>query len=282
MSWQGELQLRYWRDGAATRAHDLHHGPLRVLQALYPEGAGICHHVLVHPPGGIAGGDELRIDARVEAGAHALITTAGATRYYRSDGEPASQRARLRVAAGARLEWLPLETLAYPGCRADNETVAELAPGAEMMGWELLALGLPASGRPFASGWFRQHLELPGVWLDRGLVAADDGALLDSKLGWAGRRVLATLWFAAGEALVSARREALLEAAREAMAGQSPAAHGAAALVAGVTAVQPQVLVLRVLAPGVEPALALLMRVRAAWRGLAWGLAEEAPRVWRL
>ena len=277
--WKAELSLRYWRDGDATRAHDRHEGPLRVLRALYPEGPGVCHHVLVHPPGGVAGGDELRVNVRVEAGAHALITTPGATRFYRSDGAPAAQRAHLHVQAGARLEWLPLEAIAFPGCLADNRVRAELEPGAEMIGWDVLALGLPASNQPFArdaSGWFRQHLELPGVWLERGRVAAGDAALLDSPVGWAGHRVLATLWLAAGEPLAAARQEALLDAARGVIDGHAlkPSA--------GVTAVQPQVIVLRALASGVEPAMDLLMRVRAAWRKQAWALDEEPPRVWRL
>ncbi len=276
MSWQGELSLRYWRDGEATRAHDRHQGPLRVLQALYPEGTGICHHVLVHPPGGIAGGDELQIQVRLEAGTHALITTPGATRFYRSEGATALQQAHLQLQAGARLEWLPLETLAYPGCIADNRVRAELAPGAEMLGWDVLALGLPASGKAFDRGSFHQQLELPGQWLERGRIVAGDRVLLESPLGWAGRRVLATLWFAAGQALAPARRDALLDAARGVVAGH------ALAPTAGVTAVQPSVLVLRALAPGVETALNLLMQVRAAWRAAAWQLAEEAPRVWRL
>jgi len=276
VSWQGELSLRYWRDGEATRAHDRHQGPLRVLQALYPEGTGICHHVLVHPPGGIAGGDELQIQVRLEAGTHALITTPGATRFYRSEGATALQQAHLQLQAGARLEWLPLETLAYPGCIADNRVRAELAPGAEMLGWDVLALGLPASGKAFERGSFHQQLELPGQWLERGRIVAGDRVLLDSPLGWAGRRVLATLWFAAGQALAPARRDALLDAARGVVAGH------ALAPTAGVTAVQPSVLVLRALAPGVETALNLLMQVRAAWRAAAWQLAEETPRVWRL
>ena len=276
MSWQGELSLRYWRDGQATRAHDRHQGPLRVLQALYPEGEGICHHVLVHPPGGIAGGDELQIQVRLEAGTHALITTPGATRFYRSEGATALQQAQLQLEAGARLEWLPLETLAYPGCIADNRVRAELAPGAEMLGWDVLALGLPASSQGFERGSFHQQLELPGQWLERGRIVAGDRLLLDSPLGWAGRRVLATLWFAAGQALAPARRDALLDAARAVVAGH------ALAPTTGVTAVQPSVLVLRALAPGVEAALNLLMQVRAAWRAAAWQLVEAAPRVWRL
>ena len=276
MSWHGRLALHYRREGERTTALDRHHGPLRVLQRLYPEGPGICHHVLVHPPGGMVGGDRLEIEATLEAGAHALVTTPSATRYYRSTGAPASQQALLRVAAGARLEWLPLETLAYRGCHAHNGVQLHLAPGAEAMGWDVLALGLPAAGQPFDSGRFHQHLELPGVWLERGTIDATDRLLLDSPLGLAGHRVLATMWWAEGEALAPARRQALLDSAREVLAA-SPLHR-----TAGATAPQPRVVVVRLLAHGVEPALHGLMAVRAAWRRQAWALAAEAPRIWRL
>ena len=275
MGWCARLDLHYRRDGEATRARDRHEGPLRVLKALYPEGPGICHHVLVHPPGGVAGGDELHLDLHLEPCAHALITTPGATRFYRSDGPTALQHARLRLDEGARLEWLPMETLAHPGCRADNRVCAELAPGAEMLGWDVLALGLPASGQPFDGGWFRQHLEVPGVWIERGRIDSDDRVLLDSPVGWAGHRVLATMWLGSGTPLAPARREALLEAAHQCIESQALRAS------AGVTAVQRRVIVLRALTDGVEPAMELLRQVRAAWRERAWDLAAEAPRIWR-
>jgi urease accessory protein len=147
----------------------------------------------------------------------------------------------------------------------------DLAPGAELMGWDVLALGLPAGGEGFDAGEFLQHLELPGAWLERGRVRGDDALLLDSPLGWAGHRVLATLWMAAGTPWADARREALLDGAR-AWVGDAPA---------GVTAPNPQVVVLRMLAPRVEPAMQMLQSVRAAWRLAAWGLAAEPPRVWR-
>ena len=127
MTWHGRLSLHYSRDGERTVAHDRHEGPLRVLKALYPEGPGICHHVLVHPPGGIVGGDVLDIDATLDAGAQALITTPGATRFYRSSGAAAAQQATLRVVDGARLEWLPLETIAYRGCIGETRVRMELA-----------------------------------------------------------------------------------------------------------------------------------------------------------
>lgn len=280
MGWRGHLSLHYRLEGARTVALDRHEGPLRVLQRLYPEGEAVCHHVLVHPPGGIVGGDELEIEARLEPGTHALLTTPGATRFYRSSGQPATQRARLQVAAGARLEWLPLETIAYSACVAENRVCLALEPGAEAMGWDVLALGLPASGEAFDRGAFVQHLELEGRpgqagWLERGRVEAADRRLLDSPLGWDGLRVLGAMWMAAGSPWAAHRQDALLDGARQACAASSLAAR------AGATAPHDHMVMLRVLGERVEPVMALLTQVRAAWRTAIWGLADERPRVWR-
>jgi urease accessory protein len=279
MGWAGSLQLDYrseaLRGTPRTVAHDRHDGPLRVLASLYPEAQGVCHNVLVHPPGGLVGGDQLGIDVALAADAHALITTPGATRYYRSTGAPAAQRLRATLSEGARLEWLPLETIAYSGCIGENLMRFELAPGAEMIGWDVLALGLPASDQAFVRGSFTQSIELPGRWLERGRIDAGDTRLLDSPLGWAGHRVLGTLWFAAGVALPAARRDALLDAARAATAGHELQRS------AGTTAVHDGVIVQRVLARRVEPAMALLTRVWSQWRETAWQLPACVPRVWR-
>lgn len=279
MSWRGSLQLDYRRDtvdGAPrTVVHDRHDGPLRVLASLYPEAPLVCHNVLVHPPGGIVGGDELRIGASLGEGAHALITTPGATRYYRSTGAAATQTVQAALADGARLEWLPLETIAYSGCIAHNKLRFVLAPGAEMIGWDVLALGLPASDQAFERGSFTQNIELPGRWLERGVIAADDTRLLDSPLGWAGHRVMGTLWFASGGAMPDARRDALLDEARGVMDTHllRPTA--------GVTSAHDGVVVLRALAPRVEPLMNLLIAVWAGWRRAAWRLEGCTPRVWR-
>ncbi|MFM2058330.1 MAG: hypothetical protein RLY71_2715 [Pseudomonadota bacterium] len=280
MGWHGHLQLHYTRadtpQGPRTIAHDRHHGPLRVLQRLYPEGDAICHHVLVHPPGGIVGGDVLEIEARIGAGSHALITTPGATRYYRSAGPAAVQQLQARVEDGARLEWLPLETIAYDACAAENRLRFDLAPDAEMFGWDLLALGLPAAGLPWQRGSYLQRLELPGVWLEQARIDASDTLLLDSPLGWDGQRVLGTFWFAAGRAIERQRREALIEQARTLI--DADALVGARA---GVSCAHDEVIVLRALASRVEPLMALFGRIRAAWRQTAWGLAACPPRIWR-
>ena len=143
-----------------------------------------------------------------------------------------------------------------------------------MIGWDVTALGLPESDRPFDAGRFTQIVELPGRWLERGSIAAGDDRLLDSPLGWAGQRVLATMWFASGDSLASARSDALVDAARS-----TAAAHPLAATT-GATSPQPGVIVVRALAARVEPAMGLLQRIWRAWRPLAWDLAATAPRVW--
>ena len=273
--WRGHLALHYWRDGARTVALDRHEGPLRVLQRLYPEGDAVCHHVLVHPPGGIVGGDELVLEARLDTDTHALLTTPGATRFYRSAGPQARQQVRMQVAEGARLEWLPLETIAYRGCDAENLLAFDLSPGAQMFGWDVLALGLPAANQAYTHGRFLQQLQLPGAWLERGLVDGADKLLLDSPLGLAGHKVMATLWFATGDTIERHLAETLVDAARQHIDAAPLRA------TAGVTRLHERVIVLRALAQRVEPAMQLLQAVWAAWRPLAWGLPPCPPRVWR-
>ncbi|MBI2772665.1 MAG: urease accessory protein UreD [Burkholderiales bacterium] len=276
MAWRAKLQLDYRVEAGRCVARFLHEGPLRILQSLYPEGDAVCHNVLVHPPSGLVGGDTLDISISAEAGAHGLVTTPGATRFYRSEGETAAQRTRISLDAGARLEWLPLEAICYSGCIAENRLELALAPGSELIGWDVAALGLPEAGLPFASGSLQQHIEMPGAWLERGRIAAGDARLMDGPLGLAGRRCLATLFLVAGTELSRPRRERALELAREVIE-----AHPLAAT-AGATSPGPRVVAVRVLAPLVEPALGLLKAVRSAWRPELWDMPATVPRTWAL
>lgn len=254
-----------------------HEGPLRILQSLYPEGDSICHNVVVHPPGGLVGGDTLEIGVRVATGAHGLITTPGATRFYRSEGETAVQTTRLALEPHARLEWLPLETLCYSGCIAENRLRLELEPGSELIGWDVTALGLPASDLPFTRGRLLQQIELPGHWLERGRIDALDVRLMDGPLGLARQRCLATVFLVSGSDISRARRDQALALARAAIETDP-----LPTLFAGATAPGPRVIAVRVLAPLVEPALSLLKRVRASWRQGLWELPATVPRTWAL
>jgi urease accessory protein len=95
-------------------------------------------------------------------------------------------------------------------------------------------------------------------------------------LGLAGRRCLATLWFAAGEDLHRDRVAQALAAAREVIEFHPLAA------TAGATSPCPQLIVVRVLADLVEPAMALLRGVRDSWRAQLWNLPATQPRLWAL
>jgi urease accessory protein len=276
MTWHAELSLDYLIENQRSVARYRHQGPLRILKSLYPEGNAICHNVLVHPPGGLVGGDMLDMHVTAGSGAHGLVTTPGATRFYKSEAGLATQQLHARVEDGARLEWLPLEAIAYNQCNALNRAVFDLAPTAEMMTWDITALGLPTADRPFVQGTFRQHLEIKGAWLERGRIEAQDTRLMDSPLGLAGHKCMATLIFASGSPIQHDRIVQALSGAREVLEAHS------LRLQAGATSPHPQVLVVRVLAPLTEHAVQLLKEIWAVWRQDMWHLSSTPPRLWNL
>lgn len=266
--WHAHLRLAFQRRGDATVGLHAHEGPLRVLKSMYPEGVAVCHQVIVHPPGGIVGGDVLRIDVDAGEGAHAALTTPGAARFYRSAGREATQAMHATLHAGSRLEWLPLETIVHSGARAANKAVFRLGEGASMIGWDITCLGLPAAGERFGAGCLLQHLELHGRWLERGLIDAADERLLESPLGLDGHPVIGTAWVAWDGRAPEAQ---LLEEARAVLQPPMPAA---------ASQVQPGLIVVRALAQRVEPIGAAFRALRKAWRRALWGLDGCEPRVW--
>ena len=195
-SWHAELELAYARFGDSTRPVQRRHlGPLRVQKHLYAEGPQVCQHIIVHPPGGIAGGDRLNISASVGRDAWAQITSPGAAKWYRAAG-PAYQQLKLQVAAGATLEWLPQETIVFSAAQAELSTAIDLEGDARLFYWDVVALGRPASGERFDLGHFQAQLDIRRdgqlLWHERQRIVGDDG-LLDSPIGLDGQPVFATL-----------------------------------------------------------------------------------------
>ena len=274
MAWHAQLDLDYSRQANRSVLRHRHTGPLRILQSLYPEGDSICHNIMVHPPGGLVGGDILDINIAVGKGAHGLLTTPGATRFYRSEGAQALQNVSVQIAGGGRLEWLPLETICYNGCLAENRLHMTLQPGAELLGWDVTAFGLPAAAKPFMQGSFCQHIEMQGLWLERAHIKGSDQLLMESPLGMAGHRCIGSLFFVAGNKLDRQRRQHALDSARAIIESHSLCAS------AGATSPDSQIVVLRVLAPVVEPAMQLLRQVWQIWRSEMWKLEPNAPRIW--
>src|SRR5690349_9801394 len=127
-AWKASLSLGFgFANRKTTLDRKIHDGPLVVQKPLYPERSEACHAIVVHPPGGIAGGDELTLRASVAAGGAALLTTPGAAKWYRSAGPWARQAAAFDVQGV--LEWLPQETIIFDGALA--ETAYDVDLGAQ-------------------------------------------------------------------------------------------------------------------------------------------------------
>jgi urease accessory protein len=261
-----DIRLRGARSVLAERRHV---GPLAVQKPQYPEGDAICHAVVVPPPGGIAGGDELELNVRAGPGARALLTTPGAGRWTRTSGPWAHQYLALEAGAGAVLEWLPQETIVSEGAAADIESDIRLADDARFIGWEIIRLDRTASSGRVARGQLRTRTSIRRdgrvVWLERAHL--EGGAdLLDSPLGLAGEPVFGTMLAAApdiGGGLVAACR----------------AAHPDAGSCA-VTYL-PGVLVVRYLGAGSAAARGYFARLWAIVRPALAGRDAIAPCTWQ-
>ncbi len=277
-TWTAELNLRYRcnnRDGSdATVATHSHSGPIRILKSLYPEGPAVCHNVMIHPPGGLVGGDEVVINLDVQDNAHALISTPGATRYYLSDEVLAAQRIRIQLGEHARLEWLPLETIAYSGCRGENQWQATLAPSAQVIGWDVIGLGLPHASQPFETGSFVQQLVISNIWREAAYLHANDKLLMDGQLGLNGYRTMGTMWWAQGSALTASQRERCLQACRDALSAWSSDTPCA------ITSPNDNMVVVRALAPTVEPIMHRFQSLWPVFRRIAWNMDAPMPRIW--
>ncbi len=150
--WHGSLRLYLEeKEGKTVLSKTSRKGPLTIQQPLYAED-GTCHIYLLHPPGGLVGGDCLDLAVHAGENSRTLLTTPGATKFYRSLGQQAFQAQTLTLAKGSVLEWCPQETILFEGAVGRLETIVHLDPEAVFMGWEILCLGLPALKKPFANG----------------------------------------------------------------------------------------------------------------------------------
>src|SRR3989441_1974085 len=195
--WKADLSLGFsCRNHKSLLTKRRSDGPLVVQKPLYPEGDEVCHAIVVHPPGGIAGGDELSLEVKSEG--HALLTTPGAAKWYRSAGPWAKQKLVFDV--DGTLEWLPRETIVFDGALAQLECEIRLGSAARYVGWEIVCLGRTGSGERFNKGKIRTETRIHGdknlVWIERGEIEAG-GALMRSPVGLAGCSVFGTLVAAA-------------------------------------------------------------------------------------
>jgi urease accessory protein len=268
--WEARLRLEYERrDGQSLLTARRHEGPLRVQKPLYPEGDGTCHTIVVHPPGGIADGDRLELDLSLREGARALLTTPGATKWYRATVAGARQELRFDIEPGAMLEWLPQESIVFDGARAEMTTRVRLHGDALYLGWEILCLGRQAAGERFSRGRVRLKAEIwregLRLWNEFALLHGDDPQL-ESPVGCAGHPVCATMLLAG--TTIDAE---LLTRLRQVTVGDG--------IRAGITTL-PGVLVARCLAPYAEPVRQYFTALWGLLRPAVSGRAALAPRIW--
>lgn len=264
--WRASIRLGFRAARNRTLlAERQHQGPLKVQRPFYPEGAP-CHVYLLHPPGGVVGGDELRIAIQVRPEAHALITTPGAAKFYRSAGAQARQRQLLEVAGGT-LEWLPQENILFPGARLQMHTEIRLDAAARFIGWEIHCLGRPVVGERFDAGesTFRLTLsrEQTPLLIDRWRVRGPDD--LSGAAGLRDHPVIGT-W------LASNADSSVLAQARERLPQASQGLIGLTLL--------GELLVARYLGDSTEEARWLFQQLWRTIRPLLLGRNACPPRIW--
>jgi urease accessory protein len=269
--WEAQIALSLEpRRGRTVLAQKRQQGPLTVQRAFHPEGAP-CHLYLLHPPGGVVGGDRLRVEAELAPDAHTLFTAPGASKFYRSAGEMAELRQVFRVSDGAKLEWLPHESILFPGARLKAQTRVVLEGRARFFGWEILSLGRPVLGERFDPGLadmvLRIEREGRPLLSERLRVDADGSgqAPLVAASGLRGCPVSATL-------MATGAGPADLDAARDLLRPD-------VAVRTGMTLIE-DVLVVRSLAHRVEPVLLGFRRLWQRLRPRLLGVEASSPRIW--
>jgi urease accessory protein len=271
--WLGRLQLVFERtEHASQLSRSLHEGPLRIQRVLHPEGRRCPHVYLLHPPGGVVGGDRLETIVSLGPGAEVLLTTPAAQKLYRSAGATASISNLVHAAEGACVDWLPSETLAFSEARAMTTTRVHLAAGASFLGWDVACYGMPARGETFSAGRVASRFELYREETPLLIESLDlDGSpeLLSAPFALRGAPVVGNLYAVPGQGSVA---DGVVELVRQVISS----ATGAACAVSSLG----ELLVVRALGPTVEAVRAPLL---AAWQALRPALTARAatlPRIW--
>ncbi len=268
-SWHAELALRFAHTPQRTVLHSRrHHGPLLVLKPFY-EHDDVCQVYLIHPPGGVAGGDQLQLDVGVDDNAHALLTTPASGKVYHGYGNRSTITQHFNVSTGAALEWLPQENIIFGGADVDLTTHIALHDDARTIAWEITCLGRPAGGDHFQHGRCRQRLQVLRnnelLYRENTLLQGED-ATRNAAWGLAGHNVTATL-------VATPCTRAQLQAVREQLSNETQQLCSATLI--------DELLICRYLGTRADQARELFTRVWRVLRPALLNKAAHEPRVWR-
>lgn len=200
--WQAALSLTFRAlNGRSYLAKKEHSGPLVIQKTLHPEGEALCHGIIIHPPGGVAGGDSLALNVDMQANANALLTTPGAGKWYKANGGVASQHLQFNVAKNARLEWFPQENIIFDGAVLKFTADIQLHESACYAGWDILCFGRLAKGEHWNTGKLKQTLNIRQekklIWQEASNLQANHG-FFTSSIGMASQVVSGSFVIAAG------------------------------------------------------------------------------------
>jgi urease accessory protein len=271
--WPAELHLRFARRNLRTvLVENRHSGPLLVQKTLYPEGGQVCHAVIVHPPGGIAGGDELTIKIDLETNSNVVVMTPAAAKWYKAPHQQCSQQTTIRVAKGSTLDWLPQENIFFNATRARSTFTLQIEPGASAIGWEIGLLGRQESGEKWGEGSLRfvtsiERTDGEPLWVERLRLDASS-SLRESGQGLSGFNAFGTLW-----AVGAACRAPVAEELAADLPFESE-------LRAGVTTLPEGILLVRALGHDVEQLRQIMMDCWLWLRPLVHGLPSQPLRLW--
>lgn len=265
--WQAILELSLQKiNGKTCLLPKQRLGPLTVQRPFYPEG-DVCHVYVLHPPGGVVGGDRLKLAVNARPGSHGLITTPGAGKFYRSAGKTAQLQQQFNVAEDAVLEFLPLESIYFPATELSSKISVNLQVTSKFVSWEIHCFGLPVNNEDFTDGNVLLNTE---VTVDGKLLLHDklkiDSLELGRTSGLRGNRVYGS--FVVYSQMIS---DALLDTMQSLQVESG---------IAGVSRVEPSLLVARYLGDSTEHAQIYFRKLWQMLRPIALGLDACAPRIW--
>ncbi|WP_373017694.1 urease accessory protein UreD [Thiomicrorhabdus sp.] len=269
-SWRGFLSFYFVDvDGKTVVKDKKHFGPL-VLQRPYYQEKNRPSVLVLHPPGGVVGGDTLELNASFQPGSKGIVSTPAATKFYRSDGRMATQTQTVHLTENVEVEWLPQETLFFNKSIVKNSLKFVLnQANNKFIAWDIVGLGRPASGEGFEQGELQQSFE---VWIDGRLVFLDrlkllpQSNLLNSACGLAGRPLFATALFYQNDSNEQKRLLEFLQAV------EWP-------LPVGVTQMD-NLVVMRVLASELDEIKQVLFDAWKIARPVVFDVPVVKPRIW--
>mgnify|MGYP000412740288 CR=1 FL=1 len=268
--WKGFLSFTFVESGNRTVVKDKKHfGPL-VLQRPYYQEINRPSVLVIHPPGGVVGGDVLEVDILMKPGSRGLVSTPAATKFYRSNDRLAKQTQKISMSTDCELEWLPQETLFFNQSISENKLTFNLQEkNNRLIAWDIVGLGRPARNEGFNDATLFQSLELfianELVFIDR-LQIENNSSLINSASGLNGNMLSATALFYKNDSEAMKKLASLLQNIDWSAS-------------VGITNIN-DLVVLRVLTQDLDQIKSILYQAWEVARPVVMNVPAMKPRIW--